>query len=223
MSFRNLRFSRCLFCSSVCITKRTILLLSLYVPFRIDTLTLENVGISCSFFHNFINSMSATNFSSFVFFCSKSLAALIKSCPCFFLIYLKILFQAYKSLRKSISSLIIFKKLRKITNDFFNHYIFIHTLQWTLSECLTNATITVKVAIVTYIHCENSYLNLPSEVYLETSKHLRWSFLWEKFTADAANWFHKKLHLRGLSIPTTSLYFVSWTTLMALTVLERSE
>ena len=35
MSFCNLRFSRCLFCSSISITKRAIFLSSLYVPFRI--------------------------------------------------------------------------------------------------------------------------------------------------------------------------------------------
>ena len=92
MFFRNLRFSLCLFCSSVSITKRAIFLFSLYVPFRIDTLTLANVGISYSFLHNFINAMSASNFSNFVFFCSKSLTTLIKSCPCFFLICLKIFF-----------------------------------------------------------------------------------------------------------------------------------
>ena len=95
ISFRNLRSCQCLFCSSVSITKRAIFLFSLYVPFCRETLTLANVGISCSFLHNFINAMSATNFSNFVFFCSKSLTASIKSCPCFFLICLKI-FSAYK-------------------------------------------------------------------------------------------------------------------------------
>ena len=58
-------------------------------------------------------------------------------------------------LTKSITrSLIIFKKPRKMTNDFFNHYIFVRTFQWTSSECLTNVTITVKVAMVTYKHCK---------------------------------------------------------------------
>ena len=38
-----------------------------------------------------------------------------------------------------------------MTNDFFNNYIFVRTFQWTSSECLTNVTITVKVAMVTYI------------------------------------------------------------------------
>ena len=68
MSFHKLRFCRSWFCSSVSITKRTILHFSLHMPFRVDTLTLANVAISCSFLHNFINAMSATNFSSFVFF-----------------------------------------------------------------------------------------------------------------------------------------------------------
>ena len=129
MFLRNIRFSRCLFCSSVSITKRAIFLFSLYVLFHIDTLTLANVGISCSFLHNFINAMSATNFSNFVSFCSKSLITLIKSCPCFFVICLKILFRAHNFIMKSITrSLIIFKKRKKMTNDFFNHYIFVRTM-----------------------------------------------------------------------------------------------
>ena len=75
---------------------------------------------------------------------------------------------------KSITrSLIIIKKLRKMTNDFFNHYISVRTFQWTSSESLTNVTITVKVAIVTYIHCKNGELNLTLEAYLETYKHPR--------------------------------------------------
>ena len=66
---------------------------------------------------------------------------------------------------KSITrSLIIFKKPKKITNDFFNHYIFVRTFQWTLSQCLAIVTITVKVAMFTYIHCE-AYLE-----DLQTSK-----------------------------------------------------
>ena len=52
-------------------------------------------------------------------------------------------------------TLIIFKKPRKMANDFFNHYIFVRTFQWTSSECLTNVTITVKVDMVTYIPGEN--------------------------------------------------------------------
>ena len=125
-------------------------LFSLHVPFHIDTWTLVNLGKSCSFLHNFINVMSANNFSNLVFFCSKSLTTLIKSCPCFFLICLKILFREYNFIIKSITrSLIIFKKQRKMANDFFNHYIYIRTFQWTSSECLTNVTITVKVATVT--------------------------------------------------------------------------
>ena len=107
---------------------------------------------------------------------------------------------------KSITrSLIIFKKQKKITNDFFNHYIFVRRFQWTSSECLTIVTITVKVAMFTYIHCENGYQNVTSEAYLQTCKHLRRSFLWEQFTAEAVNWFHKKLHFRSLSIPSYEL------------------
>ena len=69
---------------------------------------------------------------------------------------LKILFRAYNFIIKSISrSLIIFKKPRKMINDFFSHNIFVRTFQWTSSECQINVTITVKIAMVTYIHCEN--------------------------------------------------------------------
>ena len=33
------------------------------------------------------------------------------------------------------------QKPRKMTNNFFDNYIFVHTFQWTSSECLTNVTI----------------------------------------------------------------------------------
>ena len=36
-----------------------------------------------------------------------------------------------------------------MTNDFYNHYIFVGTFRSTSSECLTNVTIRVKVAMVT--------------------------------------------------------------------------
>ena len=67
MFFRNLRFSRCLLCSSFSITKRAIFLFSLYLSCHRDTLTVGNGGISCSFFHDFINAMSVSNFLNFVF------------------------------------------------------------------------------------------------------------------------------------------------------------
>ena len=61
-----------------------------------------------------------------------------------------------------------------MTNDFFNHYIFVRTFQWTSSECLTNVTITVKVSMVTYIHCENGPLERADEyiVIEEIISHL---------------------------------------------------
>ena len=75
---------------------------------------------------------------------------------------------------KSITrSLIIFKKPRTMTNDFFNHYIFVRTFQWASSECLTNVTITVKVAMVTYIHCENIYIALTASAVNCSRKRLR--------------------------------------------------
>ena len=55
------------------------------------------------------------------------------------------------ALKKSIPrNLITFKKPKKMTNNFFNNYIFVHTFQWVSSECLTNVTLTVKVAMVKY-------------------------------------------------------------------------
>ena len=57
--------------------------------------------------------------------------------------------------QKSITrSLIIFKKSRKMTNDFSNNYIFVHAFQWTSSECYNNVTTMVKVDMVTYIECK---------------------------------------------------------------------
>ena len=48
---------------------------------------------------------------------------------------MEILFREYSFKIKCITrSLIIFKKPRKITNDFFNHDIFVRTFQWTSSE-----------------------------------------------------------------------------------------
>ena len=67
---------------------------------------------------------------------------------------LKKLFQENNFIIKSITRT-FFKKPRKMTNDFLNHYIFVHMFQWTSSECLTNVTVTVKIAMVTYIHSEN--------------------------------------------------------------------
>ena len=40
--------------------------------------------------------------------------------------------------------------------------------------------------MVTYIQGENGLLNLTPEAYLETSKHLRWTFLREQFTGSVS-------------------------------------
>ena len=73
--------------------------------------------------------------------------------PVFFSFFIdKITAEVIKSITRI---LIIFKKPRKMANDFFNHYIFVHMFWWTSSECLTDFTITVNVAMVTYIHCED--------------------------------------------------------------------
>ena len=50
-------------------------------------------------------------------------------------------------IKRITKSLIIFKKPRKITKDFFNDYIFVYTFQWTSSECFINVTITVKITM----------------------------------------------------------------------------
>ena len=82
---------------------------------------------------------------------------------------MKILFRAYDFIIKSITrNFIVFKKPRKMTNDFFIHYIFVHTFQWTSSECLTNVTITLFI------------------------------ILWNQLTASAVNCSHKKIRLRCL-------------------------
>ena len=60
--------------------------------------------------------------------------------------------ETYFIIKSITRSLIIFRKPRKMTNDFFNHYIFARMFQWTSSECLTNVTITVKVAMATCIY-----------------------------------------------------------------------
>ena len=172
MFFRNLPFSRCLLWSSVSIPKRAVFLFSLYVSFRIDTLTLVNVRISC-FFNSFINPMSASNFSNFVFFYSRYITTSTKSCPCLFLICLKILFRAFNFITKSITrSLIILKKPRKMTNDFFNNYICVHMFQWASSEFLNKVTITVKVAVVTYI-----LKLILTKIDIRVHKYLRWNLL----------------------------------------------
>ena len=41
--------------------------------------------------------------------------------------------------------------------------------------------------MVTFIQGENGSLNLTSEAYLETSKHLRCTYLREQFTVEAVN------------------------------------
>ena len=41
--------------------------------------------------------------------------------------------------------------------------------------------------MVTYKHCEKGQLNLISEAYLETHKHLRRIFMREQLTAKAVN------------------------------------
>ena len=68
--------------------------------------------------------------------------------------YLPIISDIYFIIKGITRILIIFKKPRKMTNDFFNNYVFVHMFQWTSSECLTNVTVTVKVAMVTYRHCK---------------------------------------------------------------------
>ena len=57
----------------------------------------------------------------------------------FGVLLLKILFRECNFIKTSINrSLIIFKKPRNMTNDFFNNYIFVDTFQWTSSEIFHN-------------------------------------------------------------------------------------
>ena len=90
--------------------------------------------------------------------------------------YLKIFFRAYNFIIKSITRiLIIFKKPRKMTNDFFNRYIFVHTFQWTSSDCLTNVTVTVKVALI-YSNL-NHFLLVDQKSFVHRSQHYHPLFL----------------------------------------------
>ena len=154
MSFRNLRFSRCLFCCSVSITKRANFLFSLYVPFHIDTFTLVNVGISCCFLHKRNVSNQFFKLSFLLFKISNNFNQIMP-----ILLLLNMFENIISSMQLSNENyhqkLNHFKKPRKMTNDFFSHYIFICTFRQTSLECLINVTIMVKVAMVTYIHCEN--------------------------------------------------------------------
>ena len=64
----------------------------------------------------------------------------------------KIMFWIYnKNYHQKLNN---FKKPNKMSNDFFNNYIFVRTFQWTSSKCYNNVTITAKVALVTYIQCK---------------------------------------------------------------------
>ena len=91
--------------------------------------------------------------------------------------FLKILFRAYNFIIKCITrSLIIFKKPRKMTNDFFNNYTFIHTLHWTSSECLTNVAIgflkMIKLLVILFIVYFFCFYNLRQK-NLAQSKRIK--------------------------------------------------
>ena len=91
--------------------KRVIFLFSLYVPFHIDTLTLANVGICCRNVGN-----QFFKFCFLVFEISKNFNQ-IK--PMFFLNLFGNIISDINFIIKSITrNLIIFKKPRKMTNDF---------------------------------------------------------------------------------------------------------
>ena len=77
----------------------------------------------------------------------------------------KILFRAYNFIVKSITrSLIVFKKPRKMTNDFFNNYIFVHTFQWASSECYNNNTISITITVTSLQHSDDVHWNLWTNI-----------------------------------------------------------
>ena len=90
-----LDLSLCLFGISVSIIKVEKFRLRLKLAFYIDLLTLAHVYLSCSFLHVFIYLVSAFTFINFLCVLSSSRIPLIKSFPCFFFTYLKILFQLF--------------------------------------------------------------------------------------------------------------------------------
>ena len=94
ISFLSLRFSECLFSSSVFMTNNKIFVLSLCVAFFIEIFTFANAGIKHSFLKVLKYFMSAITFLYLVCSFSNDLITVITSCPCFFLIRLKMSFCA---------------------------------------------------------------------------------------------------------------------------------
>ena len=93
MSFLSLHFSECLFSSSVFITNNEIFRLSLCVVIVFEIFTFANDGIERSFLQVLIYFMSATTSPYLVFSFSNDFITVFTSCPCFFLIRLKISFR----------------------------------------------------------------------------------------------------------------------------------
>lgn len=96
-----LDLSLCLFGISVSIIKVEKFRLRLKLAFYIDLLTLAHVYLSRSFLHVFIYLVSAFTFINFLCVLSSSRIPLIKSFPCFFFTYLKILFQLFNLITQS--------------------------------------------------------------------------------------------------------------------------
>ena len=94
ISFFSLRFSECLFSSSMFMTNNEIFCVSLCVAFFIEIFTFANVGIKLPFLQVLIYFISATTFPYLICSFSNDLITVITSCPWFFLIRLKMSFRA---------------------------------------------------------------------------------------------------------------------------------
>ena len=102
ISFLSLRFSECLFSSSVILANNEIFRLSLCVAFFIEIFIFANVGMKRSSLQFLIYFMSATTFPYLVCSFSNDLITAITSCPCSFLIQMKMEFQTERCITEKI-------------------------------------------------------------------------------------------------------------------------
>ena len=94
ITFLSLYSSECLFSSSVSMTNNETYPLRLCVPFFTEIFTFTNVGIKHSFLQVLIYFMSAITFPYLVCSFFNDRITVITSCPCFFLIHLRMSFLA---------------------------------------------------------------------------------------------------------------------------------
>lgn len=117
-------FSSYLFWSSVSIITRHIFVFNFLFSCLIASFTLAKVGTKYSSLHVLMNFISAAIFFYFVFDFSYCLTTFSKSCPCFLLTSLKILFRGYNLIinKTTRSIVIILTHRQKINNYYFCQY-----------------------------------------------------------------------------------------------------